>query len=100
MGNWNGVVWGKQIKPFPQPLEPLFEGAACEGYDLVEWRSPTKQGTTVSETDLMALPEKRMDICQLRESYHRTWHIMRLRAICGILVCCPFKGLWTGCGNV
>jgi hypothetical protein len=32
-------TWSKQIKPQPQPLGPLFEAVAAEGYQMVEWRA-------------------------------------------------------------
>lgn len=70
MGESREVIWGKQVKPLPQPLEPLFEAAANEGYGMIEWRSPTKQGTTVPETDLIFYPHARTEIRQLSESYH------------------------------
>lgn len=63
------TVWSKQIKPVPQPLEPLFEAAATEGYGMVEWRSPTKMGTTVPETDLIAQSKATAEIHRLSEGY-------------------------------
>ena len=62
--------WSKQIKPQPQPLRPLFEEVAAEGFDMVEWRSPTSHGVTVPETDLMADPEQAEEIRKLSEEFH------------------------------
>ena len=62
-------VWSKQIKPAPQPLGPLFEEAAAEGYAMVEWRSPTRNGTTVLETDLLGDPESRAEIRAQSEAH-------------------------------
>jgi len=47
-------VWGIQIKPKPQPIRPLLEQVAVEGYGLVEWRSPTVMGTTQPEWDMVS----------------------------------------------
>ncbi|MDP6037154.1 MAG: sugar phosphate isomerase/epimerase family protein [Candidatus Latescibacteria bacterium] len=72
----NRVIWSKQIKPLPQPLEPLFESAVAEGYGMVEWRSPTKSGTTVPETDLISRSDATAEIrrlsesCQIDMAYH------------------------------
>ena len=76
MGGSGKTIWSKQIKPLPQPLEPLFEAAASEGYDMIEWRSPTKMGTTVPETDLISRPEATAEIRRLSELYgmEMTYH--------------------------
>ena len=63
------LTWSKQIKPMPQPLEPLFEAAVSEGYDMVEWRSPTRRGATVPETDLILRSDAVSEIRRLSKSY-------------------------------
>ncbi len=77
-------IWSKQIKPHPQPLRPLLEAAAAEGYHLVEWRSPTRNGITVPETDLLECADAAAEIRSLSEelgiaiAYHAPqgplWH--------------------------
>ena len=62
-------IWSKQIKPQPQPLRPLFEDAAAEGYDMVEWRSPTVNGVTVPETDLLERPASAGEIRALSDAF-------------------------------
>ncbi len=61
--------WSKQVKPQPQPLRPLFEEVTAEGYDMIEWRSPTAHGITVPETDLMANSESAEEIRSLSEEF-------------------------------
>ncbi|MFC1525607.1 sugar phosphate isomerase/epimerase family protein [Candidatus Latescibacterota bacterium] len=69
-------MWGKQIKPDPQPLRPLLEAAVAEGYGMVEWRSPTRDGITVPASDLLERPEAAVQIRELGQelglglSYH------------------------------
>ena len=60
-------IWSRQIKPHPQPLRPLLEAAAAEGYHMVEWRSPTRNGITVPETDLLECAEAAAEIRNLSE---------------------------------
>ena len=60
--------WSKQVKPLPQPIGPLFEEVAAEGYRMVEWRSPTRNGTTVPETDLLEDPKAAAEIKAVSES--------------------------------
>ena len=77
-------IWSKQIKPHPQPLRPLFEAAAAEGYHMVEWRSPTRNGITVPQTDLLECAQAAAEIRNLSEelgiaiAYHAPqgplWH--------------------------
>jgi len=62
--------WSKQVKPEPQPLRPLFEQAAAEGFEMLEWRSPTSHGVTVPETDLMADGGSAEEIRALSEEFH------------------------------
>lgn len=59
--------WSKQVKPQPQPIEPLFEALSAEGYRMVEWRSPTRRGTTVPETDLLEDAERARGIKAVSE---------------------------------
>jgi sugar phosphate isomerase/epimerase len=61
--------YSKQIKPVPQPLRPLFEEVVAEGYDMVEWRSPTSHGITVPEMDLMANHDSAEEIRELSEEF-------------------------------
>ena len=61
--------WSKQIKPKPQPLRPIFQEVAAEGYDMIEWRSPTSHGITVPEMDLMANPGQAEEIRNLSEEF-------------------------------
>lgn len=61
--------YSRQIKPQPQPLRPLFERVVAEGYDMIEWRSPTSHGITVSEMDLMANPKSSEEIRELSEEF-------------------------------
>jgi sugar phosphate isomerase/epimerase len=62
--------WSKQVKPQPQPLRPIFEEIAAEGYHMIEWRAPTSHGITVPETDLMADPKAAEEIRRLSEEFH------------------------------
>ena len=61
--------WSKQAKPQPQPLRPIFEEVAAEGFDMVEWRAPTSHGITVPETDLIADPGSAEEIRKLSEEF-------------------------------
>jgi sugar phosphate isomerase/epimerase len=61
--------WSKQVKPEPNPLRPLFEEVAAEGYDMMEWRSPTSHGVTVPEMDLMADARSAEEIRRLSEEF-------------------------------
>ena len=77
-------IWSRQIKPHPQPLRPHLEAAATEGYHMVEWRSPTRNGITVPETDLLERAEAAAEIRDLSKelgiamAYHAPqgplWH--------------------------
>jgi sugar phosphate isomerase/epimerase len=60
--------WSKQVKPLPQPIGPLFEEVAAEGYRMVEWRSPTRNGVTVPETDLLASTKAAEEIRAVSEA--------------------------------
>jgi sugar phosphate isomerase/epimerase len=62
-----GHRWSKQVKPQPQPIGPLFEALSAEGYRMVEWRSPTRQGTTVPETDLLEDAQRAREIKTVSE---------------------------------
>jgi sugar phosphate isomerase/epimerase len=62
-------IWSKQLKPQPQPLRPLFETVAAEGYRMVEWRSPTRNGITVPETDLLERAEPAAEILSLSKDF-------------------------------
>ena len=61
--------YSEQIKPVPQPLRPLFEEVVAEGYDMVDWRSPTSHGITVPEMDLMANHDSAEEIRELSEEF-------------------------------
>jgi sugar phosphate isomerase/epimerase len=61
--------WSKQVKPIPQPLRPLLEEVAAEGYDMIEWRSPTAHGDTIPGMDLMADPKSADEIRVLSEEF-------------------------------
>ena len=65
-------VWGIQIKPMPQPLRPLFEQVAEEGYELVEWRSPTNLGVTQPDSDLVGNPVSAQEIANLSREFDLT----------------------------
>ena len=77
-------IWSIQVKPHPQPLRPIFERLKGEGYHMLEWRSPTRDGITIPETDLLESQESATEIrdlsaeFDLKMAYHAPqgdlWH--------------------------